>query len=247
MDAAEDTPPKRRPPPGCTRSSSRRKTVSLKKSIIGLTLIRDSPTSTRTTSPKIAPKLRRPDRVLPQPGAHLVDADRHQRARLSEARAAVVAERRDGRHRREDAASRDGLAREADGRILARLERAGMTNCAPKLNQEESRQAVDQPAPRPKLANEKPKGETFPTRRCCRPGKKAGCARKEKGRPICIGRPRSPLDHPRGRAIRSGTAPPHRRSADRSGRPCGASRLRWATIRSSGCSRPRRTRSSRSR
>jgi hypothetical protein len=42
-------------------------------------------------------EVRRPDRVLPQPRAHRLDADRHQRARLSEAGAAVVAERGHGR------------------------------------------------------------------------------------------------------------------------------------------------------
>ena len=46
-------------------------------------------------------EVRRPDRVLSQPGARRVDADRHERARLSEARAAVVAERRDGGDRRD--------------------------------------------------------------------------------------------------------------------------------------------------
>ena len=46
-------------------------------------------------------EVRRADRVLPQPGARRLDADRHQRARLSEARAAVVAERRHRSHRRD--------------------------------------------------------------------------------------------------------------------------------------------------
>ena len=58
---------------------------------------------------------RRPGRVLPQPGARRLDADRHQRARLSEAGAAVVEERRGRRDRREDAAGGDGHAGRGDG------------------------------------------------------------------------------------------------------------------------------------
>jgi len=55
----------------------------------------------------------------------------------------------------------DNLAREMD-QVLSRLERAGMKECAPKLNPErDAKYWYDQPgAPKPKLANEKPKGET---------------------------------------------------------------------------------------
>src|SRR5690606_34920621 len=57
----------------------------------------------------------------------------------------------------------DNLAKEMD-RVLQRLERAGMEACAPKLNEEQDAQYwFDQPgAPKPKLANEKPQGETVP-------------------------------------------------------------------------------------
>jgi ABC-type glycerol-3-phosphate transport system substrate-binding protein len=82
------------------------KTVSLKKSIVGLTFIRD-PTSATITSRK-REQVRRPDRVLPQPGPRGVDADRQQRARLSEAGAAVVEERGHGHHGGKNAASRHG-------------------------------------------------------------------------------------------------------------------------------------------
>ena len=58
---------------------------------------------------------RRPGRVLPQSGARSMDADRHQRARLPQARAVVVEERRGGRDRREDAAGGDGHAGGGDG------------------------------------------------------------------------------------------------------------------------------------
>ena len=53
---------------------------------------------------------RRPDRVLPLAGARAVDPDRRQRARLSEAGAAVVAEHRRRLVRCQDAAGGDGCA-----------------------------------------------------------------------------------------------------------------------------------------
>jgi glycerol transport system substrate-binding protein len=57
----------------------------------------------------------------------------------------------------------DNLAEEMD-QVMARLERAGMARCAPKLNKKEDpkkwpeRQGC---AVEAKLANEKPKGETI--------------------------------------------------------------------------------------
>jgi glycerol transport system substrate-binding protein len=55
----------------------------------------------------------------------------------------------------------DNLADQMD-RILARLARAGMKNCAPKLNPEKDPKSwlSANAAPWAKLANEKPKGET---------------------------------------------------------------------------------------
>ena len=56
----------------------------------------------------------------------------------------------------------DGLAAAQD-RMMARIERSGVQGeCGPKLNEEKDPQYwLDQPgAPKPKLANEKPKGET---------------------------------------------------------------------------------------
>jgi len=55
----------------------------------------------------------------------------------------------------------DNLASDMD-KVLARLERAGMNNCAPKLNkpQDASYWTSKGKAPWPKLADEKPKGET---------------------------------------------------------------------------------------
>jgi glycerol transport system substrate-binding protein len=48
--------------------------------------------------------------------------------------------------------------------VMARLERAGMAQCAPNLNpkSDPSNWLSDQHAPWKKLANEKPKGETIP-------------------------------------------------------------------------------------
>ena len=56
----------------------------------------------------------------------------------------------------------DGLAAAQDS-MMARIERSGVQGeCGPKLNEEKDPQYwLDQPgAPKPKLANEKPKGET---------------------------------------------------------------------------------------
>ena len=58
----------------------------------------------------------------------------------------------------------DALAAQQD-RVLERLERAGIQGeCGPKLNPEEDPAAwLARPgAPKPKLANEKPQGETVP-------------------------------------------------------------------------------------
>ncbi|OIQ67141.1 hypothetical protein GALL_512840 [mine drainage metagenome] len=59
-------------------------------------------------------------------------------------------------------AAMDNLAEEMDG-VMARLERAGMAHCAPKLNpkQNPDKWLSDKGAPWKKLANEKPKGETI--------------------------------------------------------------------------------------
>jgi glycerol transport system substrate-binding protein len=57
----------------------------------------------------------------------------------------------------------DNLATQMDD-VMARLERTGMAKCPPKLNPiKDAKYWFDQPgAPQPKLANEKPKGETVP-------------------------------------------------------------------------------------
>src|SRR3546814_15692021 len=55
----------------------------------------------------------------------------------------------------------DNLASEMDA-VMARLERAGMSHCAPKLNpkSDPSKWLSDKQAPWKKLANDSPKGET---------------------------------------------------------------------------------------
>jgi glycerol transport system substrate-binding protein len=60
-------------------------------------------------------------------------------------------------------AAMDGLAEQMDS-VLARLQRTGMTNCPPTLNEPKDPKVwLDAPgAPRPKLANEKPTGEAVP-------------------------------------------------------------------------------------
>jgi glycerol transport system substrate-binding protein len=59
-------------------------------------------------------------------------------------------------------AAMDTLADEMD-QVMARLERAGMAHCAPKLNKKEdpAKWLSDKHAPWKKLDNEKPKGETI--------------------------------------------------------------------------------------
>jgi hypothetical protein len=56
----------------------------------------------------------------------------------------------------------DNLAEEMD-QVMARLQRAGMAHCAPKLNPkgDPAKWLSDKQAPWKKLANEKPKGETI--------------------------------------------------------------------------------------
>ena len=90
------------------------KTTSLKKTIVGLTPIRESDIQQQGDD-RHGAQARRPGRVLSQPGARRLDADRHQRARLSEAGPALVEERRGRGDRREDAAGGDGHAGRRDG------------------------------------------------------------------------------------------------------------------------------------
>ena len=97
------------------------KSVSLKKSHVGLTFVRESDIWDKSLHRACA-EARRPDRVLPLARARAVDPDGQQRARLSEAGAAVVAEHRRCVERQQDAAAGDGCAGRGPG-LRARTSR----------------------------------------------------------------------------------------------------------------------------
>jgi glycerol transport system substrate-binding protein len=138
------------------------KTTSLKKSHVGLTIIRDSDINHDSFTER-APKLgglvefyRSPARVAWSPsGINVPDYPKLAQLwwqNIGEAVAGEVTV---------DTAM-DNLAKEMD-QVMARIERAGVQGeCGPKLNPEEDPQVwLDRPgAPRPKLANEKPQGVT---------------------------------------------------------------------------------------
>lgn len=139
------------------------KTTSLKKFFVGLTPIRKSDLDSEHTT-KIAPKLgglvefyRSPARVAWTPtGTNVPDYPKLAQLWWQNVSLAVTGEKTPQQ-------AMDTLASQMDD-VLGRLERAGMTNCPPKLNPvKDAKYWFDQPgAPKPKLANEKPKGETVP-------------------------------------------------------------------------------------
>jgi glycerol transport system substrate-binding protein len=138
------------------------KSVSLKKSIVGLTFIRDSDIR-HDYFTKNAPKYggliefyRSPARIAWTPtGTNVPDYPKLAQLWWQNVATAVTGEKT-------PQAALDNLAEQMD-RILARLERAGMKNCAPKLNEKKDAAAwlSSKAAPWAKLANEKPKGETI--------------------------------------------------------------------------------------
>ncbi len=138
------------------------KTVSLKKSHVGLTIIRDSDINHESFTER-APKLgglvefyRSPARVAWTPtGVNVPDYPK-----LAQLWWQNIGEAVSGEVTVDTAM--DNLAREQD-RVLERLERAGVQGeCGPKLNEEQDEEYwLAQPgAPRPKLENEKPQGIT---------------------------------------------------------------------------------------
>ncbi|WP_022729142.1 ABC transporter substrate-binding protein [Fodinicurvata sediminis] len=138
------------------------KTVSLKKTHVGLTPIRDSDIRHESFTER-APKLgglvefyRSPARVQWTPtGVNVPDYPR-----LAQLWWQNVAEAVTGEMTAQEAM--DSLAQQQD-EIMARLERAGVQgDCGPKLNEPRDAQYwFDQEgAPKPKLDNEKPQGET---------------------------------------------------------------------------------------
>jgi glycerol transport system substrate-binding protein len=137
------------------------KTTSLKKTIVGLTPIRQSDVMSQTMT-DLAPKLgglvefyRSPARVAWSPtGSNVPDYPKLAQLFWQNVAVAVSGEKTAQQ-------AMDNLASDMD-KVLGRLERAGMSNCAPKLNKEQSPEYwySKGTAPWPKLGNEKPKGET---------------------------------------------------------------------------------------
>jgi glycerol transport system substrate-binding protein len=138
------------------------KSVSLKKSIVGLTFIRDSDirhdyfTRNAAKYGGLIEFYRSPARIAWTPtGTNVPDYPKLAQLWWQNVATAVTGEKT-------PQAAMDSLADQMD-RILARLERAGMKNCAPKLNEKKDASAWMSPnaAPWAKLANEKPKGATI--------------------------------------------------------------------------------------
>lgn len=138
------------------------KTVSLEKTIAGLTPIRESDIDSDVMT-EMAPKLgglvefyRSPARVQWSPtGTNVPDYPK-----LAQLWWQYIAQAASGEATPQKAL--DGLA-QAQDRVMERLERANvMPNCGPKLNEPRDPQYwLDQPgAPKPKLDNEKPQGKT---------------------------------------------------------------------------------------
>jgi glycerol transport system substrate-binding protein len=138
------------------------KTTSLKKTMVGLTPIRESDIQSKAMT-DAAPKLgglvefyRSPARVAWSPtGTNVPDYPKLAQLWWKNVAQAVTGEKT-------PQGAMDNLAEEMD-QVMSRLERAGMAHCAPKLNKKEdpSKYLSDKAAPWAKLANEKPKGETI--------------------------------------------------------------------------------------
>ncbi|HET9447774.1 MAG TPA: ABC transporter substrate-binding protein [Steroidobacteraceae bacterium] len=138
------------------------KSVSLKKSIVGLTFIRDSDirhdyfTKNAAKYGGLIEFYRSPARIAWTPtGTNVPDYPKLAQLWWQNVATAVTGEKT-------PQAALDTLADQMD-RILARLERAGMKNCAPKLNEKKNPASwlSAKAAPWARLANEKPKGETI--------------------------------------------------------------------------------------
>ena len=139
------------------------KTTSLKKFLVGLTPIRDSDIRSEHVT-KVAEKFgglvefyRSPARVAWTPtGTNVPDYPKLSQLWWQNISLAVEGEKTPQE-------AMDTLASQMDD-VMGRLERAGMKTCPPKLNPvKDAKFWFDAPgAPKPKLANEKPKGETVP-------------------------------------------------------------------------------------
>jgi glycerol transport system substrate-binding protein len=139
------------------------KTVSLKKSIVGVSFIRDSDIRSQAIT-DLAPKwggmvefYRSPARVAWTPtGNNVPDYPKMAQLWWKNVSTAISAEKTPQQ-------AMDNLANEMD-QLMARLQRAGMKNCAPKLNDKKdpNQWLSNKGAPWIKLVNEKPNGETVP-------------------------------------------------------------------------------------
>jgi glycerol transport system substrate-binding protein len=138
------------------------KTVSLKKSIVGVTFVRDSDirheyfTKNAAKYGGLIEFYRSPARVAWTPtGNNVPDYPKMAQLWWKNVAVAVTGEKT-------PQAAMDNLAEEMD-QIMSRLERGGMAHCAPKLNPkgDPNKYLTDTGAPWKKLANEKPKGETI--------------------------------------------------------------------------------------
>ena len=159
----KSTPEKRRLAAWLYAQFTVSKTVSLKKTLVGLTPIRESDINSQAMT-DVAPKLgglvefyRSPARKQWTPtGTNVPDYPK-----LAQLWWKYIAEAASGEKSAQEAL--DGLAAAQD-KVMFRLERANAQGeCGPKLN--EPRDAsywLNQPgAPKPKLSNEKPKGKTI--------------------------------------------------------------------------------------
>ncbi|MFE8071132.1 ABC transporter substrate-binding protein [Marinobacteraceae bacterium S3BR75-40.1] len=160
----KSTPEKRRLAAWLYAQFTTAKTVSLKKTLVGLTPIRESDINSAAMT-EAAPKLgglvefyRSPARKQWTPtGTNVPDYPK-----LAQLWWQYIAEVASGEKSPQDAL--DGLAKAQDD-VMKRLERAGVQGeCGPKLNEERDAEYwLAQPgAPKAKLANEKPQGRTVP-------------------------------------------------------------------------------------
>jgi glycerol transport system substrate-binding protein len=156
-----DTPLERRKAAWLYAQFTVSKSVSLKKTLKGLTPIRETDIQSQAMT-DMAPKLgglvefyRSPARIAWTPtGNNVPDYPKLAQLWWQNVAVAVTGEKT-------PQAAMDNLASEMD-KVMARLDRAGMKQCAPKLNKETTAAAWEAKgtAPWPKLTNEKPQGET---------------------------------------------------------------------------------------
>lgn len=158
----KSTPPARKAAAWLYAQFVTAKTVSLKKSIVGLTFIRESDIR-HDYFTKNAPRYggliefyRSPARIAWTPtGNNVPDYPRLANLWWSNIAPAIQGEL-------SPQAALDKLAGQMDS-VMAELQSKGMKNCAPKLNalQDPSKYLSDKGAPWKKLAQEKPRGETI--------------------------------------------------------------------------------------